>query len=51
MGNSFARIIDSDSLAAAHTNNLISIEGEGRNEKIQLTGKGKFFIAKFLEDR
>lgn len=50
-GSQDVRLIDSDTLAVAHTNNLISIEGEGTGEKIRLSDKGKFFLAKFLEDR
>ncbi|HEX8608318.1 MAG TPA: hypothetical protein VF679_06745 [Pedobacter sp.] len=48
-GSSYVRTIGADILALAHTNDLISIEGRERTEKIQLTPKGKEFMAWYFE--
>lgn len=49
-GTSHARIIDSDILASAHTDGLITINGASEKEKIELTEKGKYFMSAYLKE-
>lgn len=44
-------IINSDILASSDSNGLITINGKDGEEKIELTPKGKFFMAKFLDNQ
>ncbi len=50
-GNQYRLMINSDILAAADSRGLVEIQGSGKLEKIELTPKGKFFMAKFLEGK